>query len=57
MNDSISLRGILIRKNKYTEDDTINLLEFKVDNIFVVFGGKVLQQRVGISIGAIIHFT
>ena len=28
-------------KNKYTEDDIINMLEFLVDNIFVVFGGKV----------------
>ena len=26
-------------KNKYTEDDIINMLEFLVDNIFVVFGG------------------
>ena len=25
-------------KNKYTEDDTINMLEFLFDNIFVVFG-------------------
>ena len=35
-------------KNKYTEDDIINMLEFLVDNIFVVFGGKVFQQIVGI---------
>ena len=27
-------------ENKYTEDDIINMLEFLVDNIFVVFGGK-----------------
>ena len=27
-------------KNKYTEDDIINMPEFLVDNIFVVFGGK-----------------
>ena len=32
----------------YTEDDIINMLEFLVDNIFVVFGGKVFQQIVGI---------
>ena len=38
-------------KNKYTEDDIINKLEFLVDNIFVVFGGKVSQQIVGIPIG------
>ena len=38
-------------KNKYTEDDIINILEFLVDNIFVVFVGKVFQQTVGISMG------
>ena len=38
-------------KNKYTEDDIINMLEFLVDNIFVVFGGKVFQQIIGIPIG------
>ena len=38
-------------KNKYTEDDIINMLEFLVDNIFVVFGGKVFQQIVGIPKG------
>ena len=35
-------------KNKYPEDDTIKMLEFLVDNIFVVFAGKVFQQTVGI---------
>ena len=38
-------------KNKYTEDDIINILTFLVDNIFVVFGGKVFQQIVGIPMG------
>ena len=28
-------------KNKYTEEDIIKMLEFLVDNIFVVFAGKV----------------
>ena len=37
-------------KNKYTEDDIINMLGFLVD-IFVVFGGKVFQQIAGIPIG------
>ena len=37
-------------KNEYTEDDIINMLEFLVD-IFVVLGGKVLQQIVGIPMG------
>ena len=27
-------------KNKYTEEDIIKMLEFLVDNIFVVFAGK-----------------
>ena len=30
-------------KNKYTEDYIVNMLEFLVDNIFVVFGVKVFQ--------------
>ena len=38
-------------KNKYTEDDITNMLEFLVDNIFVVFGGKVFQQIIGIPMG------
>ena len=38
-------------KYKYTEDDIINMLEFLVDNIFVVFGGKVFHQIVGIPMG------
>ena len=37
-------------KNKYSEDD-IKMLEFLVDNIFVVFAGKVFQQTVGIPMG------
>ena len=36
-------------KNKYTEEDIIKMLEFLVDNIFVVFAGKVFQQIIGIS--------
>ena len=38
-------------RNKYSEDDIIKMLEFLVDNIFVVFAGKVLQQTVGIPMG------
>ena len=38
-------------KHKYTEDDIINMLEFLVDNIFVVFGGEVFQQIIGIPMG------
>ena len=38
-------------KNKYTEDDIVNMLEFLVDKLFLVFGGKVFQQIVGIPMG------
>ena len=38
-------------KNKYSEDDIIKMLEFLVDNCFVVFAGKVFQQTVGIPMG------
>ena len=38
-------------KHKYSEDDTIKMLELLVDNIFVVFAGKVFQQIVGIPMG------
>ena len=36
---------------KYTEDDIIRMLEFLIDNIFVVFGGTIFQQRIGIPMG------
>ena len=38
-------------KHKYSKDDIIKMLEFLVDNIFVVFTGKVFQQIVGIPMG------
>ena len=38
-------------KSKYTEEDIIRMLEFLVDNIFVVFAGKVFQQIIGIPLG------
>ena len=38
-------------KSKFTEDDIVNMLEFLVDNIFVVFGGKVFQQIIDIPMG------
>ena len=40
-------------KHKYSEDDIIKMLEFLVDNISVVFAGKVFQQIVGIPMGTI----
>ena len=38
-------------KSKYTEEDIIRMLEFIVDNIFVVFAGKLFQQMIGIPKG------
>jgi hypothetical protein len=29
---------------KFSETDIINMLEFLIDNIFVIFGGRVFQQ-------------
>ena len=37
--------------NKFTEDDIVNMINFLIDNIFVVFGGQVFQQTVGIPMG------
>ena len=33
----------------FSETDIINMLEFLIDNIFVIFGERLLQQTVGIS--------
>ena len=35
----------------FSETDIINMLEFLIDNIFVMFGGRVFQQTVGIPMG------
>jgi hypothetical protein len=36
---------------KFLGTDIFNMLEFLIDNIFVLFGGLVFQQRVGIPMG------
>ena len=36
---------------KYNEIDIVNMINFLIDNIFVVFGGKVFQQTIGIPMG------
>ena len=36
---------------KFSETDIINMLEFLIDNIFAIFGGRVFQQTVGIPMG------
>ena len=38
-------------KSTHTEEYIIRILEFLVDNIFVVFAGKVFQQIIGIPMG------
>ena len=38
-------------KSKYTEEDIIRIVEFLVDNIFVVFTWKVFEQIIGIPMG------
>ena len=36
---------------KFSETDIFNMLEFFIDNIFVMFGGRVFQQTVDIPTG------
>ena len=36
---------------KFSETDIFNMLEFLIDNIFVMFGGRIFQQTVGIPMG------
>ena len=37
--------------NKYTSSDICKMIEFLVDNIYVRFGGQLLQRTVGIHMG------
>ena len=37
---------------KFSETDIINMLQFLIDNILVIFGGRVYQQRVDLPMGA-----
>jgi hypothetical protein len=36
---------------KYIEGDVVNMVNFLIDNIFVMFGGQVCRQTVGIPMG------
>ena len=36
---------------KYTEDDIVRMLDYLIDNIFVVFGGQIFRQTIGIPMG------
>ena len=38
-------------KNKFSENDIKHMLDYLIDNIFVVFGNRVFQQTVGIPMG------
>jgi hypothetical protein len=40
----------------FSETDIFNMLEFLIDNIFAMFGGRVCQQTVGIPICGILYF-
>ena len=40
---------------KLSETDIINMLEFLIDNIFVMFDGCVFQQTIGIHMGTHCH--
>ena len=40
-----------VSKSKYTEEDIMKMLEFLVENIFLVFVGKVFQQIISIPMG------
>jgi hypothetical protein len=45
-----NISDVLVRRKTYI----INMLEFLIDNIFVIFGGRVFQQTVGIPMGYIL---
>ena len=36
---------------KFSETDIFNMLKFLIDNLFVIFGGRVFQQTIGIPMG------
>ena len=36
---------------KFSETDIFNIFEILIDNIFVMFGGRIFQQTVGIPMG------
>ena len=37
--------------NKHRQDEIIQMLDFLIDNICVLFGGRLFQQTMGISMG------
>ena len=45
-----TFQGVTSNK-KYSEDDICGILDFLIDNIFVMFGKRVFQQTVDIPMG------
>ena len=50
-------RSYFVRKHsdstkRFAGTDIINMLQFLIDNIFIIFGGRVFQQTVDIPMGA-----
>ena len=48
-NDQRRDQSYLVKK--FTETDIIKMLEFLIDNLFVLFGGGVFQETVDIHMG------
>jgi hypothetical protein len=44
-------------KHKYSEVEIEKMLEFLIDNTYVVVGGQVFQQSVGIPMGTNCYFV
>jgi hypothetical protein len=42
---------VFCKTKKFSETDIINMLEFLIDNVVVIFGGRVFQKTVGIHMG------
>ena len=50
-NKSYFANDLLNGDNKYTSNEICEMIEFLVDNVYVRFGGQLLRQTVGISMG------
>ena len=42
---------------KFSETDIMNMLEFLIENIFVMFGGRVFQQTVRLRVLPVLPFS
>jgi hypothetical protein len=43
--------NLILSNNKYKQDEIIQMLDFLIDKIFVLFCGRVFQQTIGIPMG------